>query len=149
MKKLLPAAFLAAVALFMLLGFLDSTAGGAGARIVGLLLSVGLPAVGSAALFRSYFRERDRLSGRKAQLRQQTVESEIIRLAGEHGARLTAVEVARYLTMTPEAAKDALDALAVRGQAEIEVTDAGLLVYNFYDVRHLGQKHSAKGLLDD
>jgi hypothetical protein len=149
MKKLVPAAFLAIVALFMLLGFLNSDAGGSGARIVTLLLVVGLPAIGSAALFRSHFQERDRLSGRKAQLRQQTVEAEIIRLAGDHGARLTAIEVSRHLTMTPEAAKEALDALAVRGQAEIEVTDAGLLVYHFYDVRHLGQKHSAKGLLDD
>jgi hypothetical protein len=50
--------------------------------------------------------------------------------------------------MTPEAAKEALDGLALRSQAELEVTEAGLIVYDFPEVRHLEDKDSAKGLLD-
>lgn len=150
MTKLLAAAALGVLALFMLVGFLNSDAAlGAPATLAALALTIGLPAVGAGLLARSYLGERARLSGRKAQLREQTLGAEILRLAGEHGGRLTAVEVATHLALTPEAAKEALDALTVRGHADLEVTEAGVLVYSFYDVRHLGGKSSAKGLLDD
>lgn len=147
--KLGGAAFLMAIALFMLLGFLGSTAALSGAAtFAALALTVGLPAAGAGLLVRSHLRERDRLTGRKAELRQQTLEAEILRMAREHGGRLTAVEVATELAMTPEAAKQALDALSAREQADIQITDSGVLVYSFYDVRHLGEKSSAKGILD-
>lgn len=150
MNKLLGAVVLIAVALFMLVGFLSSdVARGAPATLAALALTIGLPAAGAGLLVRGHLRERERLQGRKALLRQQTVDAEILRLAGESGGRLTAVEVATRLALTPEAAKEALDELAVRGHADIQVTDAGLLVYSFYDVRHLGEKESAKGILDD
>lgn len=149
MNKLLAAGGLAALALFMLLGFLASdVAAGAPATLAALALTVGLPAAGAGLLARSHHAERARLGGRKAQLRRQTLDAEILRLAAEHGGRLTAVEVAARLAIGPEAAKEALDDLALRGQAEIEVTDAGLLVYGFWDVRHLGDKSSARGVLD-
>lgn len=149
MNKLLAAGVLAAVSLFMLLGFLSSDAvQGAPAVLAALALTVGLPAAGAGLLVRSHYAERSRLSGRRAQLRRQTVDAEILRLAAEHGGRLTAVEVATRLAITPEAAGEALDGLVLRGQAEIEVTDDGLLVYGFWDVRHLGGKSSARGVLD-
>ena len=149
MTKLVAGGALAGLSLFMLLGFLNSeVTRGAPSTWVALALTVGLPAIASVLLFRSHFGERDRLQGRKAQLRQQTIDAEILRLAGEHGGRLTAVEVARLLTMTPEAAKDALDGLAVRSQADYEITDAGLIVYNFHEVRQLRDKDSAKDILD-
>ena len=149
MNKLLGAAGLAVVALFMLLGFLNSDAAlGAPATLAALALTVGLPALGSGLLIRSHSSERARLKGRKTMLRQQTLDAEILRLAAEQHGRLTAVEVATRLAITPEAAKEALDALCVRGQADIEITDAGLLVYSFFDIRHLGEKASARGILD-
>ncbi len=148
--KLIGAAALGILALFMLVGFLNSDAApGAPATLAALALTIGLPALGGGLLLRSHYSERERLQGRKALLRQQTIEAEILRLAGEHQGRLTAVEVATQLAMTPEGAKEALDALALRGQAELEITDAGVLVYSFYDIRHLGGKPSAKGVLDD
>ena len=149
MMKLSGAAGLMMVALFMLLGFLTTDGAFSGpATVVALALTVGLPAAGAALLVRSHLNERNRLTGRKAELRQQTLEAEVLRLAKEHGGRLTAVEVATELALTPEAAKEALDALAVRSQADIAVTEEGVLVYDFYDVRHLGGKSSAKGILD-
>ena len=149
MNKLLAAGALAAVALFMLVGFLNSDASlAAPATLAALALTVGLPAVGAGLLARSHAAERDRLSGRRAQLREQTLGAEILQLAGQHGGRLTAVEVATHLALTPEAAKEALDSLAVRGHADFQVTDAGVIVYSFHDVRHLGDKSSARGILD-
>lgn len=150
MKKLLGAAGLAAIALFMLTGFLASGVGAAGgpAALAALALTVGLPGFGAFLLVRSHFGERDRLSGRKAALRQQMVDSEILTLARAQGGRLTAVEVATHLGMTPEAAKEALDGLAIRSQAELEITEAGLIVYDFPEVRHQDGKDTARGLLD-
>ena len=150
MSKILGAGGLAAVALFMLLGFLNSSAAAAGGAtvIVTLLLVVGLPAVGSALLLRSHFGERARLSGRREQLRQHTFDAEILRLAGEKGGRLTVLEVATALGVSPEGAKAALDGLLMREHADLAITDEGITVYTFHDIRHLGGKDSARGLLD-
>ena len=149
MNKLYGAAGLALLAVLMLAGFFNSTLPvSAPATLAALALTVGLPAAGAALLARGHFAERSRLGGRKAQLRAQVVDAEILRLAGRHAGRLTAVEVATALSMRPEDAAEALKALGIRGQADVEVTSDGVLVYSFYDVRHLSGKHTAKGVLD-
>jgi hypothetical protein len=137
------------LSLFMLIGFLGSDAAiGAPATIAALLITVGLPAAAGVALASGHFRARGRLARRREELRQQTIESEILRLAEQRGGRLTAVEVASDMAISPEAAKEALDSLALRELAELEITDSGLLVYAFHDVRHLLEKPHAKGVLD-
>lgn len=149
MKKLIGAVALGFVALFMFVGFLNSDAGlSEPATVAALALVVGLPAAGAVLLVRSHRAERDRTTGRKALLRQQTIDAEVLRIAGEHGGRLTAVEVATLLGLSPEDAKASLDGLAVRDQADIAVTDEGVLVYTFHDVRHIGGKSSARNVLD-
>jgi hypothetical protein len=148
-NRLVAAAGLALVALFMLAGFFNSSLDlGSGTAVVALLLTVGLPAAGAALLARGHYAERSRLSGRKAALRQHTIDAEILKLAARHAGQLTAVEVASELSMTPESAAEALKELGIRGQAEVEVTDDGVLVYSFYDIRHLGGKSTARGVLD-
>jgi hypothetical protein len=149
LNKLIGAVALALLALFMLAGFFNSSVAlSSGAALAALALTVGLPAAGAVLLARGHFAERSRLTGRKAELRRNTVDAEILRLAGEHGGRLTAVEVAMALAMTPESAAETLKELGIRGQADVEVTDDGVLVYSFWDVRHLGGKSTAKGVLD-
>lgn len=149
MNKLIGAAALAVLALFMLVGFVNSGRDlGAQATLAALAITVALPAAGAALLARGHFAEKSRISGRKAELRRNTMDAEILRLAGQHGGRLTAVEVATALAVPPEAAAEALAGLGIRGQADVEVTDDGVLVYSFYDVRHLGGKSSARGVLD-
>lgn len=149
MWKLVGSALLLLLSVFMLVGFLESDAPRtAPATLAALLITVGLPAAGAFALASSQLRGRGRRSRRREELRQQTIESEILRLAGRHAGRLTAVEVSQAMAITPEAAKDALDALAVREHAELEITESGVIVYSFHDVRHLDQKSRAKGVLD-
>lgn len=149
MNRLIPAAALALLALFMLAGFFSSgLALAAPATLAALALTVGLPAAGAALLARAHFAEKSRLSGRRAQLRLQTIHAEILRLAGERGGKLAAVEVTTALALPAAEAQAALEEMALSGQAELEVTDAGVLVYSFYDVRHLGGKGSARGVLD-
>ncbi|HET7462015.1 MAG TPA: hypothetical protein VFJ82_12235 [Longimicrobium sp.] len=149
MNKLIAAAGLALLALFMLAGFFNSTLSlSAPAALAALVITVGLPAAGAVLLARGHFADRSRLVGRKAALRGQVIDAEILRLAAAHQGRLTAVEVAAALTMRPEDAAEALKQLGIRGQADVQVTDDGVLVYSFYDVRHLAGKATAKGVLD-
>jgi hypothetical protein len=140
---------LLALSLFMLLGFLRSDAdAGALATIGALLVTVALPAAGGIALLSAPFRRGARLAARRELLRQQTYESEILRLAAQRQGRLTAVELVTEFAITPEKANELLESLMVRQLADVEVTDSGVVVYRFHDVQHLGDKHHAKGILD-
>jgi hypothetical protein len=140
---------LLALATLMLWGFFRSNASLASPAAIGaLLITVALPVAGGIALLRGVATFGGRRSARVDQLRRQTIDAEILRLAMEQGGRLTAVEVATALALSPEAAKETLDALVSREVADLEITDAGLLVYTFYDAKHVGGKHSARGILD-
>jgi len=149
MGRIVGAVALLLLSLFMLLGFVRSQAAiGSAATIVALLLTVALPAAGGIALLAGRVRGRHRLAARREQLRRQTVDAEILRLAEQRGGKLTVVEVVSDLAVTPDDAKTALDDLHTRDLADIEITDSGLLVYAFRDVRGLGQKEQSRGLLD-
>lgn len=130
----------------MLYGSLRSSASfAAPATIAAVLITVVLPAAGGAMLLWGGGRRR---SERMIELRQRTIDAEILRLAQREGGRLTASEVAVALALSPEAAKTALDALMSRDVADIAVSDDGVLVYVFHEKGTLGDKQSARGLLD-
>ena len=115
------------------------------AKIAAVLITVVAPAVGGIVLLRGRDLARSR---RIEQLRQQTIEAEILRLAVQERGRLTAVEVSTGLGITPEAAKETLDAMVARDVADIAVSDRGVVVYTFHDAKYLGGKGDAKGVLD-
>jgi len=50
--------------------------------------------------------------------------------------------------ITPEKANELLESLMVRQLADVEVTDSGVVVYVFHDVKHLADKPRARGILD-
>jgi hypothetical protein len=130
----------------MLLGFLKSNAPlAAPATIAALVITVVAPVIGGVAMLRGRDLARSR---RLDQLRQQTIEAEILRLAVQERGRLTAVEVSSGLGITPEAAKDTLDAMVARDVADIAVSDRGVVVYTFHDAKYLEGKGDAKGVLD-
>jgi hypothetical protein len=139
-------AALLALSVFMLYGFMRSSATLASpTAIVALLITVVLPAAGGIALIRGIGIGREK---RIARLRDQTIEAEVLRLAIQHGGKLTAMEVATALALSPEAAKVSLDSLVTREVADLEITDAGVIVYTFYDAKNIGGKESARGILD-
>ncbi len=138
------------VSLFMLLGFFNADlSGGTLATVLALTVGVGIPGVAGGTLLVQHFGRRKHLAGRREQLTQQTQEAEVLRLAGAHGGRLAVVEVVRELALTHADAEALLRAMAVRGVADIEVTQSGLLVYTFPDVQRLDEKSSSRGVLDD
>ena len=137
---------LLAIAAFMFLGFLNSSASlGSAKGIVALLLTVGLPAGAGVALLRGIGGARN---ARAERLRQQTIDAEVLRLAIQHAGKLTAVEVATALALPPETAKASLDSMVERELADLEITDAGVIVYAFHDAKNIGGKASARGILD-
>ena len=137
------------LSLFMLLGFVRSDAAlSAPATIGALLITVGLPAIGGILLMNPRLMRGKQLATRREQLRQQTFESEILRLAAQRDGRLTVVELMTEFAIPQDQANALLESLVVRELAEIEITDSGVVVYAFHDVRHLGDKPRAKGILD-
>lgn len=140
---------LLAISLFMLLGFLSSKPDvGAAALAVAFLIAVVLPAAGGVYLWWSTFAEGSALVARKDRLRRQTLEAELLRLAERRGGKLVVVEAVAELAFDAGTVEEVLNDMAARGLAEVEVSESGVLVYAFYDVRHLGEKAAARGVLD-
>jgi hypothetical protein len=118
-------------------------------RVVTLLLTVGLPATGAALLLRSHFQSRQIGAGAAHAIRAQTIRSEILRVAARKGGKLTVPEVIAELAVDKATAQAALEALHLEELAEIQVTESGMLVYEFPEIARLHEKDSAKGLLND
>lgn len=131
----------------MLLGFFNSGLALTGPAVVALLLVVVLPA-GFATRMLLKRPSAQALQQRQQHLRMNTIESEILRIARVHQGKLTLVEIVSDLAISTDEAKAAADSLVHKEIADLEITDSGVLVYTFYDLRHLHEKSSARGLLE-
>ncbi|HET9439889.1 MAG TPA: hypothetical protein VFO52_06945 [Longimicrobiales bacterium] len=131
----------------MLLGFFNSGLALTGPAVVALLLVVVLPA-GIATRLLLKQPSAKAVQQRQQDLRMNTIESEILRIARLHQGKLTLVEIVSDLAISTDEAKAAADSLVHKEIADLEITDSGVLVYTFYDLRHLHEKSSARGLLE-
>ena len=108
--------------------------GVSGLAIMTLLMLAGGATVGAggAALIWSGIK---RLRWRKGSPRQ--LQRGILRLASQHGGRLTASEVAAYMDLSPDAAKKLLDGMELEDSQRVcsDVTDEGVIVYEFPELR--------------
>jgi hypothetical protein len=147
LRRLVGGWALIGLAAFMLLGYFNADVSG-GAAMAALAITVLLPGAAGIALLTGHYRGASRIGERKQNLRQQTLEAELLRCAQLHGGKLTIVEAVRDLAITPEDAKQALDALSLRGMAEFEVTESGVVVYAFHDLQKLSEKPQARGILE-
>ncbi len=130
----------------MLWGFLRSSLSITSAATIGaLLIAVVLPIAGGIALIRG-IGSGD--AARRAGLRQQTIEAEVMKLAIQERGKLTALEVATALALPEDETKVALDAMVERELADIEITDEGVIVYTFQSAKQLGSKDTSRGILD-
>lgn len=147
MRRKIGAGVLLLLATFMLYGFLRSGAGlGAPTALFALLITVALPAAGGVALLRGALGGNSK--ERMAQLRRQTIDAEILRLAMQRQGRLTVVEVTSALALTGEEAKAALDDLERREVADLDFTEDGVLFYTFHDAKYLKGTAKPKELPD-
>ncbi len=135
MGRKIGAGALLLLAAFMLLGFIRSGAAlGAPSTLFALLMTVALPVAVSVAVWRGAVGINSK--GRMEQLRRQTIEAEILRLAMQQQGRLTVVEVTAALALSGEEAKRALDELERREVAELDFTEDGVLYYTFHDAKY-------------
>lgn len=141
--------FLIVIALFMTVGFLKAKPDvGTVALAVTFFIAVVVPGAAGGYLWWTTFAEREALARRREDLRRQTLEAELLRLAERRGGKLMVVEAAGELAFGAAVIEETLNAMADRGLAEVEISESGVLVYAFYDVRHLGEKEGARGVLD-
>ena len=112
------------LSLFMLLGYIRADLPAeASARLLFFLFFVLAPALGGALLLRSWFTRRGRLKSRRERLRQQTLESEVLKLAREREGSLTVLDLVTELGISREEAGSVLDSFAVQGMAETEISE--------------------------
>jgi hypothetical protein len=145
---LLGGAGLLLVSLFMLFGFMRAGPFPLIPGLIAFVVAVVLPAVGGVALIARERRGVGRLSSRRDALRRQTIESELLRLAGARGGRLTVVEVVAEMAVTADDAKAALDSLVMQEIADLAVTDSGTIVYTFHDIERALEKSTARHVLE-
>ncbi len=147
--RVLGGASLIGVALFMAAGFAGSDATRSlGTTIAAPLIAVGVPAGAGVALIHSHYRNRRLRTADRAELRLQTWESELVKLATERGGKLTVVEAVAATGLRAPQVDEALRSLTLQGVADIDVTDSGMLVYRFPDVQLLEEKGGSKPILD-
>jgi hypothetical protein len=149
MKSLVGGSLLVLMSLFMFVGFLRSNASlSSFATVMALGITVALPGIAGLALIGRHLTSGRKLQARRSQLRDQTLQSEILRLAAQRAGRLTLVEIMTEMAVDTGTAQAALDALLEREVADIAVTDSGVLVYTFHDVARLDGKSTARGVLE-
>lgn len=103
---------------------------------------------GGSGLIYGEVKENRRLGAQKQRLRQQTLESEILRMATETQGKITLLEVMRDLAIDQPLAEQTLDALLNKGILDLEITDSGVLVYTVYDLQKLEEKSTSKRIHD-
>ena len=141
--------FLIMLGLFMLMGFFASThPRNIGADISLLLLFVVLPLGGGSYMLYSHFKAKQQLQKSKAELSEKTLDSAVLKLAMAKQGKLTAVELMTAFSLSLPEAQKTLDDLALKGLADYEVTDSGMMVYSFHDIQHLNEKGLSKDILD-
>lgn len=140
--------FLLVLSAFMLWGFARSASLPFIPGLIAFFVAVVLPAAGGVALIARERRGGSRLSSRRDALRRQTIESELLRLAGSRGGRLTVVEVVAEMAVTADAAKAALDSLVTQEIADLAITDSGTIVYTFHDIERALEKGTARHVLE-
>ena len=118
------------------------------ASIIALTIGAGIPGGIGLALLSGRLGSGRHLAAAKVRLRRQTIEAEILGLAGRRDGKITVVEVVSELALDHAEVSEVLESLSVRGLADIQITDSGTIVYDFRDVRLLGDKGSARDVLE-
>lgn len=136
------AAGLFLVAAFMTLGFsVSKETHSPGVMVFSLLLTVGLPVAVGIGLLRGAPRAN---SARMQQLRDQTIDAEILRLAIERQGRLTSVELMSTLGLAEVDVNASLDRMMKREVADMEVSEDGVLIYTFHEAKYMKGDGGAK-----
>ncbi len=150
MKRLIGGSALIGLSLIMLLGFTKAKLPSSRTiKVLMLGIVVAFPLGTGAGLIYSHFKPNQKyLKTRRKELQARTIQAEIVKLAIAHKGKVTAVEVIAALGISSEMATQQLNLLTHQNLAELEITEAGTLVYAFQDVQALSEKIDSKRIAD-
>ncbi|GAK52472.1 hypothetical protein U14_03723 [Candidatus Moduliflexus flocculans] len=92
------------------------------------------PIIGGVLLLRSRANEKKIALKKQEQSRYALQEKEILRLAQEKGGRLAIPDIVVGTSLSSTEAEAIMREMAARGFADMQVTDAGIIVYEFYEI---------------
>jgi hypothetical protein len=138
MMKSIVGGILMAVGAFFVLGFTItlSKAGFGAGDVMGLfLLGLG-PIAGGGAMIRSHIRAKQHA----LQAHERDVfarrEKEIIQLAQARRGRLSIPDIVAGTSLSTADAEAVMRDMTTKGYVDMQVTDAGVIVYEFYEIAH-------------
>lgn len=79
-------------------------------------------------------RQKKHTTAQQQQSRCALQEKEILRLAQEKGGRLAVPDVVVGTSLSSAEAETVMREMSARGLADMQVTDAGIIVYEFYEI---------------
>ena len=143
MKKIGCGGLLVASGMFMLLGLAVSLAEEGMATfdigdMVGFLVMVAAPVTAGSLMIRSHFKHKQKALQAQQKALKRDREREILQLAQRKGGRLTITEIAADTSMLTDEAEKFMNELVSKGYVSMNVTDSGVIVYDFYDISHRG-----------
>jgi hypothetical protein len=135
MKRIVGGSVLIFLGLFMLMGFFVSTKESSlMGDIMMILLFVFAPIIGGIFTIRSHYISKAKASKDQKKALQGAHEKEIILLARQKGGRLTIPEIITESSLNSEEAEEAMKELVVKRYADMNMTDSGVIVYEFYEI---------------
>ena len=90
-------------------------------------------------------KRRDRRRAIRREMLQAQLEQSMLRLAQQHGGRLTVTEVASAMSWPMLRAEKVLSSLDDGFRVSSEVTDEGVIVYEFREIAHAPERMAAGG----
>jgi hypothetical protein len=140
MMKLIGGGILIFIGLFMLLGVV---AGGGDKSLavdaVMSILFVVAPIGGGGMLIRSHFKRKRKALLDKQKTLQVEREKEVIRLAQQKGGHLSIPEIVAGTSMSTVEADQIMREMTEKGYVDMQVTDSGVIIYEFYEIAHRNQ----------
>ena len=140
MIKSIIGGILVAIGGFLLAGFVLNAADAsfainAGDIVAALLLGVG-PMVGGGLLIRSHTKTKQKALSARKKDEYARREKEIIRLAQKKAGRLSIPDIVAETSLNSDEADHIMQELTTKGYVDMQVTDSGVIVYEFYEIAH-------------
>jgi hypothetical protein len=107
----------------------------AGDIVAALLLGVG-PMVGGGLLIRSHMKRKQQALSAQKKDEYARREKEIIKLAQKKAGRLSIPDIVAETSLNSDEADRIMQELTTKGYVDMQVTDSGVIVYEFYEIAH-------------
>ncbi len=104
--------------------------------MVGLLVMAVAPVTAGAFIIRGHFKQKHKALKAQQKALERDREREILQLAQRKGGRLTITEIAADSSLTTDEAEKFMNELTSKGYVSMNVTETGVIVYDFYDISH-------------